>query len=593
MANSVTIRTSAPGAKQAAGELAMLKGALLGTGTSATAALGSLAKIGGVTLGASVAFNTLTDAAGKVSQFLGDSIMAASDLNETISKSQNVFGPASVQMEEWGETAAHAFGLSKGQALDAATTFGGLFKTVGDAADVAGGKARQMTELGADLASFFNTDMQTALESLRSGLAGEAEPMRKFNVFLSEAAVNAELLATGQEKVNGKWTESQKVNARLAIIMKQTSDAHGDFARTQDGLANSTREFAAALEDLKVDIGENFLGATQDGVAGANDFIKKLQELTDLVEGMAGMEEFDARNGIFQGIIESAAKFAPGPVADIIHENLGIAVEEAVDQAAIDARDSQETRTLGALVARGIAEGAKEQAERSAQTLRDVGSFLASEVTERSMIPTMRDRLQAGYAAMRRDSEKGARDIMDGLVDGIRGNQDFVADAMEDLTFAMNNPLKQAKEIARIEGALTGQRLANGLNSSNEFIRNAALEAQRILIERWEAIMGRAWTWGQNTTQSYAGGLNSINPFKGGWASRTGQIQRGQDVLRDDVNRNRNNGGGANRNNNGNRNRGTEGTNVRVNVSLSTRQMRNQIRHDQSINADSVIGRAF
>src|SRR3990170_4564735 len=45
-------------------------------------------------------------AAGSAAEFIGDSIGAASDLNETLSKSRTIFGGASDDMEEWADTAA-------------------------------------------------------------------------------------------------------------------------------------------------------------------------------------------------------------------------------------------------------------------------------------------------------------------------------------------------------------------------------------------------------------------------------------------------------------------------------------------------------
>ena len=45
--------------------------------------------------------------------------------------------------------------------------------------------------LAADLASFNNIDPTEALDKLRSGLVGEAEPLRSVGVLLNEAAVQA------------------------------------------------------------------------------------------------------------------------------------------------------------------------------------------------------------------------------------------------------------------------------------------------------------------------------------------------------------------------------------------------------------------
>lgn len=214
----------------------------------------------GVGMGAGVAaFGLLGRGIGAVVDIAGDSIRAASDLNETLSKSSVIFGDNADEVAAWGKTMAAAGGLSQKAALDAASGFAGLFQTVGLAADKSADMAKTLTTMGSDLASFFNTDVDTALAALKSGLSGQSEPLRQFNVFLSETAVSAKLAQMGIKKVGGQFTESQKATARYALIMEQTTTAQGDFVRTSDGLANSQRTLQAELENLSAEVGQELL----------------------------------------------------------------------------------------------------------------------------------------------------------------------------------------------------------------------------------------------------------------------------------------------------------------------------------------------
>lgn len=201
----------------------------------------------------------VTVGAAAVVDFLTDAISAASDLNESMSKSGVIFGESSEDIEAWADTAADSFGQSKREALDAASGFAGLFSTVGIGLDQSTEMAQKLTELGSDLASFFNTDVATALGALKSGLSGESEPLRAFNVFLSETAVTAKLAEMGIKKVGGSFTEAQKATARYALILEQTGSAQGDFERTSDGLANTQKTLAAQMENLSAEIGQEFL----------------------------------------------------------------------------------------------------------------------------------------------------------------------------------------------------------------------------------------------------------------------------------------------------------------------------------------------
>ena len=90
-----------------------------------------------------------TDAVGS---FMTGSLTAASDLNETMSKVNVVFGKNSEQMKVWASTSATALGMSKNTALSAAGTFGNLFVSMGMATDKSADMSRNLVGLASDLA---------------------------------------------------------------------------------------------------------------------------------------------------------------------------------------------------------------------------------------------------------------------------------------------------------------------------------------------------------------------------------------------------------------------------------------------------------
>lgn len=228
----------------------------------------------GLGIGAAVgekAFGLLDRAAGKVVDGIFGTIDAASDLNETMSKAEVIFEGNSDAVDAWASKADRAFGQSKKAALDAAAGFAGLFQTVGVGLDQSTTMSKKLTELGSDLASFFNSDVGEALAALKSGLNGESEPLRRFNVFLSETAVNAKLAQMGVQKVNGQFTEGQKATARYQLILEQTGKAQGDFARTADQQANSARITAAEMENLAAEVGDELLPVVRDLTKWARD----------------------------------------------------------------------------------------------------------------------------------------------------------------------------------------------------------------------------------------------------------------------------------------------------------------------------------
>ena len=194
-------------------------------------------------------------AAASIGIGLKKSIDAASNLNETVSKSQNIFGAASAAMEKTAATAARSMGLSKQAYLDAASGLKGLLDNLGLAQDQSVKWSKTLTQLGSDLASFFNTDPADAIDAIQSALRGEQEPIRRYNVNISEAAVQTEAFKLGLYSGKGAIDANAKAQATLALIMQQTSAAQGDFARTAGGVANSQRIAAAEGQNAAASLG--------------------------------------------------------------------------------------------------------------------------------------------------------------------------------------------------------------------------------------------------------------------------------------------------------------------------------------------------
>lgn len=237
-------------------ELKRLRGEF--DGVTKSRGFGAMVEGAGLSIG-SAAWSRLAGSAGMAVDVVMGSIQAASSMNETLSKSKAVFGDAASGVEEWGNTAASSFGQSKAQAIEAAASFGNLFKTMGVGEGPTLTMSKGLVQLASDLASFNNQDPTEVLAALQSGLVGEIEAVRRFGIALSSASVEEKVMAMGLATTRNEITESMKVQARYALIMEQTVTAQGDFTRTADGLANSQRTLNSQLADASAELGEKFL----------------------------------------------------------------------------------------------------------------------------------------------------------------------------------------------------------------------------------------------------------------------------------------------------------------------------------------------
>lgn len=221
-------------------------------------------------------------------QFAKKIITAASDLNETVSKSTVVFGKNAAAVQTWAKTSAKAFGMSENAALGAASTYGNLFVSLGLAEDASAKMSTQLVELAGDLASFNNVSPEEALDALRSGLVGETEPLKRFGVNMNEATLKAQALKMGLISTTKEALDpAVKAQAAYALILEQTTTAQGDFARTSDGLANQQRILNAEWENAQAALGQTLLPAMTSAVSVLNNMLAAFNALPKPVQSAA------------------------------------------------------------------------------------------------------------------------------------------------------------------------------------------------------------------------------------------------------------------------------------------------------------------
>ena len=223
----------------------------------------------------------------------------ASDAAELQSAFDQTFGAMAGDMNAWAVETGDAMGRSTQELQRAAAMFGIFFNQAAPTRAVAADMSQQFSILAQDLASFYNVDPGDAMIRLRAGLSGEAEPLRNFGVFLTEASVRARGLELGLGGVNGELSEQEKIMARANLIMEATTNAQGDVLRTSNSTANQLRAANAAWEEMQVAIGTHLLPVI-------TPLITRVAELL----GVFG--ELDpSTQRIILGVLGAAAVFGP------------------------------------------------------------------------------------------------------------------------------------------------------------------------------------------------------------------------------------------------------------------------------------------
>jgi hypothetical protein len=238
-------------------------------GQSMAVGLGKMAAAAGV---ATVGLSTFS----KVAK---DSIAAATELQDSTAKMQVVFGGASGAITKFANDSTQSFGLSKRAAYDATSTFAIFGKAAGLTGDELTRFSTDLTKRAVDLSSFFGGSVEQAITAVGAALRGESEPIRAYGVLLDDAGLRAKALEMGLiSSVKEGLTPQARALAAQAEVLRQSSDAAGDYIKTIDGMANSQKEAAKAWEDAKAEFGTEALPVATKGTQLAAEGLRVLAE---------------------------------------------------------------------------------------------------------------------------------------------------------------------------------------------------------------------------------------------------------------------------------------------------------------------------
>jgi len=183
------------------------------------------------------------------------SVKAASDLQESMNAVNVVFGESAKIIHDFGKTSATSVGLSTAAFNQMATQTGALLKGTSLNVQQLGTTTTDLTTRAADLASVFNTDVSDAMSAINQAIRGETEAIRRYSGDVTDNTIKQFALANGIQKSVSEMTQQEKRLLRVRVIMEQTSDKAGDFARTSEDLANKLRITKEQLVDVSGQLG--------------------------------------------------------------------------------------------------------------------------------------------------------------------------------------------------------------------------------------------------------------------------------------------------------------------------------------------------
>lgn len=206
------------------------------------------------------------------------SVKGASDLNETVSKTGEVFKEQSDQVMDWSEGSIESMGLAQGTALDMASTFGDMGTSMGQTRAEASEMSTSLVQLAADMASFKNISTDRAATALTAIYTGETEALKSLGIVMTQANLEAYALSQGITTQISAMSQAEQVQLRYQFVMAQTANAQGDFVRTGGSLANQSRKLVQSIKQLGESFGKLLLPAVTSVVTTIQGAVQWLTE---------------------------------------------------------------------------------------------------------------------------------------------------------------------------------------------------------------------------------------------------------------------------------------------------------------------------
>jgi hypothetical protein len=246
--------------------------------------LGGLGKIGVAAAGVA--------AAGLALKSAGDFAVGAAQQADKLAASGKtlgvIFGPAASKVSQTIEGLADSIGASRVETSQYAVQLGANLTNAGISAGDAAAKTSSILERAADMAKATGNTTAEAVGAIASTLRGEFDPIEKFGVSVKAAAVEAELLRQGAEKVDGQWTQQQKTLATLNLLMAQTDKYNGAAAESSGSATSAIDRLNAAWEKMSLAIGQ----AVGPAIAWVADkltwLVKQLGQAATMVSNLWG-----------------------------------------------------------------------------------------------------------------------------------------------------------------------------------------------------------------------------------------------------------------------------------------------------------------
>ncbi len=242
---------------------------------------------------------------------LKSSVTTSNDYVENLNLFTVTMGGAADEALRFANTVNDLMGIDVSQWIQNQGVFKQMASGFGMVDEKANLLSKNLTQIGYDIASYYNISTESAMQKLQSGLAGEIMPLRSLGYALDEATIKQVALNHGITESVTNMSQAQKAQLRYIAIMEQSTNAMGDMARTIDSPANQIRILEARIQTLKRAIGDSLMPVVSAALPYITAFVQILGEAFRGLAEFMGFElpKFDYSDVVTKGNKDIANSF--------------------------------------------------------------------------------------------------------------------------------------------------------------------------------------------------------------------------------------------------------------------------------------------
>jgi len=192
-----------------------------------------------------------------------------------------------------------AFGTNQAETLTRQGLYQSMAENMGIASNYAYIMSENTTKLVNDISSLYNKDENTVAEALRAGIfAGQTKPLRSFGMDITENTLQPELERLGIDRTIRDLSQAEKQLLRYISVLRQSQEAHGDWANTIEAPANQLKILKNQVVEASKSLSNLFVGAFGSMLPYANAILMVIEEVSNAIATMFGIEISDYNSGI-------------------------------------------------------------------------------------------------------------------------------------------------------------------------------------------------------------------------------------------------------------------------------------------------------